>query len=117
MASFNKLIIMGRLGRDPELREFTGSTLCSFPVATSEKWSGSDGSKQERTTWHDVKIWGKQAENCAQYLKKGSQVLVEGSVEIYEYEKDGEKRRSYQVAARNVQFISTPKLDDDDPPF
>ena len=79
--SVNKVILIGNLGKDPELR-FTsnGSAVAKFPIATSEVWNDRDGNKQERTEWHNIIVWGKQGESCGQYLAKGRQVFVEGSI-------------------------------------
>ena len=79
--SVNKVILVGNLGKDPEVR-FTGGgrAVCKFPLATSETWNDAEGHKQERTEWHNVVVWGKQGENCGQYLSKGRQVYVEGSI-------------------------------------
>ena len=83
----NKVILIGNLGKDPEVR-FTpnGKALAKFSVATSEKWTDQQGQKQERTEWHNVVVWGKQAETCGQYLSKGRQVFVEGSIRTRSYD-------------------------------
>ena len=79
--SVNKVILVGNLGKDPEVR-FTGGgrAVCKFPLATSETWNDAEGHKQERTEWHNIVVWGKQGENCGQYLSKGRQVYVEGAI-------------------------------------
>ncbi len=103
----NKVIIVGNLGKDPEVR-FTpgGRALARFPVATSEKWTDQDGNRQERTEWHNVVVWGKQAETCGQYLAKGRQVYVEGSLRSRQYDdKDGNRRYITEVVARDVRFL------------
>jgi len=103
----NKVIIVGNLGRDPEVR-FTqsGRPMCKFPVATSEKWTDQQGQKKEHTEWHNVVVWGKQAENCGQYLSKGRQVYVEGSLRTRNYDdKDGNKRYITELIARDVRFL------------
>src|SRR5690606_26707219 len=103
----NKAIILGNLGKDPEVR-FTnsGQAVCQFSVATSERWLDSDGNKQERTEWHNVVVWGKQAENCGQYLNKGSQVFVEGRIQTRSYDdKDGNKRYMTEIVAKDVRFL------------
>jgi single-strand DNA-binding protein len=103
----NKAIILGNLGKDPELR-FTpsGRAVARFPVATSERWTDQNNQRQEHTEWHNVVVWGKQAENCSQYLSKGRQVFVEGSIRTRNYnDKDGNKRYVTEIIARNVQFI------------
>lgn len=103
MASFNKIIIVGYLGRDPEMRYTPqGTAVCNFSVATSEKKGD-----QELTTWFRVQVWGKQAENVNQYLSKGSQVYVEGRLRQDEYtDKEGNKRTTLEVNASDVRFLS-----------
>ena len=103
----NKVILVGNLGKDPEVR-FTqnGRAVARFPVATSERWTDQDGNRQERTEWHNVVVWGKQAETCGQYLAKGRQVFVEGSIRSRQYDdKDGNKRYITEVIARDVRFL------------
>lgn len=105
----NKVIIIGNLGKDPEVR-FTesGRAVCKFSVATSESWTDRDGQRQERTDWHNVVVWGKQAETCGQYLAKGRQVYVEGSIQTRSYDdKDGNKRWITEIVARNVRFLGS----------
>ncbi len=103
----NKVILVGNLGKDPEVR-FTpgGKAVAKFPVATSERWTDPDGTRQERTEWHNVVVWGKQAETCGQYLAKGRQVFVEGAIRSRQYDdKDGNKRYITEVVARDVRFL------------
>ncbi|HYL57744.1 MAG TPA: single-stranded DNA-binding protein [Candidatus Acidoferrales bacterium] len=108
-ASVNKVILIGNLGRDPETR-FTnsGSSVTNFSLATKESFADKSGGRQERTDWHNIIVWGKQGENCAQYLKKGSPVYVEGRISYREYEaKDGSgKRKVTEIVAMRVQFLS-----------
>lgn len=123
MPSFNQATIMGHLGKDPELR-YTGSgkPVCNFSVATSEVWKDADGEKHEDTQWHNIVTWNRTAENCAQYLQKGSLVFLQGPIktESYDDKKDGIKRYFTKIVAYTVKFL-TPKgerrLDDqaDDP--
>ena len=103
----NKVILVGNLGKDPEVR-FTpsGKAVCKFPVATSERWTDQQGQKQERTEWHNVVVWGKQAESCGQYLSKGRQVFVEGSIHTRSYDdREGNKRYITEITAREVRFL------------
>ena len=103
----NKVILVGNLGKDPEVR-FTpnGRALAKFSVATSEKWTDQQGQKQERTEWHNIVVWGKQAETCGQYLSKGRQVYVEGSIRTRNYDdKDGNKKYITEIVARDVRFL------------
>jgi single-strand DNA-binding protein len=109
-ASVNKVILIGNLGRDPETR-FTnsGSSVTSFSVATTEQFADKGGTRQERTEWHNITVWGKQGEACAQYLKKGSSVYIEGRITYREYEaKDGSgKRKATDIVAMRVQFLNS----------
>lgn len=105
--SFNKCILIGRLGKDPELK-FTpsGAAVCSFSIATSEAWEDKSGEKKERTEWHQVVVWGSLAELCSKYLSKGRQAMVEGKVSTREWpDKNGGKRYSTEVIASSVQFL------------
>ena len=105
--SVNKIILVGNLGKDPEVR-FTGSgrAVCKFPLATSEVWNDAEKGRQERTEWHNVVVWGKQGETCGQYLSKGRQVYVEGSIRTRTYDdKDGNRRYMTEVIAQSVRFL------------
>lgn len=110
----NKAIIVGRLGRDPEVRyTSSGTPVASFSVATDEKWTGQDGSKQSKTEWHNIVAWRRLAEICEQYLKKGKLVYIEGRIETREWDdKDGNKRRTTEIIANNMQMLSS-RGDDD----
>lgn len=111
MANLNKVMLIGRLGFDPELRYTQSNTaVATLRMATSEKWTDRQtGEKKEATEWHRVIVWGKQAENCEKYLKKGSLAYVEGSLQTRDWQdKDGNKRRTTEVKAQRVQFL-TPK--------
>ena len=93
MSSVNKVILIGHLGADPELRDAGGQKVANLRLATSESWTDKGGQKQERTEWHRVTVWGKQAEFCGQYLSKGRQVYIEGRIKSKEYtDKDGNRR-------------------------
>ena len=107
MASVNKAIIVGNLGRDPEVRYTqSGQAVASFTVATTETWTGRESDRQERTDWHNIVVWGKQAETCGQYLSKGRQVYIEGSIRPRSYEdRDGNKRYITEIVAQRVQFL------------
>ncbi len=108
--SVNKVILLGRLGKDPELRYTTnGSAVCNFPVATSESWNDKSGQKQEKTEWHRVVVWGKLAELCNQYLTKGRQAFLEGKLQTRSWDdQTGNKRYSTEIQASTVQFIGGP---------
>jgi len=109
MASFNKIIIVGHLGKDPEIRYMTdGTAVCNFSVATTEKRKDRSGEMQENTLWFRVNVWGKQADAVNQYLSKGRQVYVEGRLSQQEYtDKDGNRRTSLEVRATDVQFLGS----------
>ena len=107
MSSVNKIIILGNLGADPELRYTQGGqAVCNLRVATTEIWNDKDGNKQERTEWHAVSVWGKQGENCAHFLAKGRQVYVEGRLQSREYaDKGGVTRKVWEIMGDNVVFL------------
>ena len=104
----NKVILIGNLGRDPEVR-FTngGQAVANFSIATSESWTDkSSGQKQEKTEWHRIVVWGKLAELCGEYLKKGRQAYVEGRLQTREWtDKEGKKNYTTEVVANTVQFL------------
>lgn len=107
MASVNKVLLIGNLGKDPEVR-FTpsGRAVAKFSLATTDSWTDQESGKQERTEWHNVVVWGKQAESCGQYLSKGRQVYIEGSIRSRSYDdKDGNKRYITEIVAQRVQFL------------
>lgn len=107
MASFNRIIIVGYLGRDPELRYTPqGTPVCNFSVATTERRKDRAGEPQEITTWFNVNVWGNRAEVINQYLSKGKQVYVEGRLTQREWQdRDGNNRTTLDVSATDVQFI------------
>ncbi|MFH1035014.1 MAG: single-stranded DNA-binding protein [Pseudomonadota bacterium] len=104
----NKVILIGNLGADPEMKYTAGGTaICKFRLATTEVFKDRDGNQQERTEWHRVVAWAKLAEICGQYLSKGKQVYVEGSLRTSSWDdNDGNKRYMTEVNARDVQFLS-----------
>jgi len=103
--SVNKVILIGRLGADPELRAVGDTHVANFSIATNEKWTDKAGEKQERTEWHRVAVWGKSAENAAKYLAKGREVYIEGKIQTHSYEKDGTTRYATDIKADKVVFI------------
>jgi single-strand DNA-binding protein len=140
MASLNKVILIGNLGRDPELRYTTGGTpVANFTMATTDRWKDkASGERKERTEWHRIVVWAKQAEIVGEYLHKGKQVYIEGSLRTREWEdRDGNKRYTTEVVAQQVlmlgkaadrpagavveggQAVAEPEavFDDDDIPF
>jgi single-strand DNA-binding protein len=105
--SVNKAIILGHLGRDPELRTgVSGDPFCTFSLATTRHWKGADGEKRERTDWHDVVVSGRQATHCAKYLHKGRQVYVEGSITHSKRGEPGRERYYTNIRAREVRFLA-----------
>ena len=108
MSGVNKVIIIGRLGQDPEMKAVgQGTTVTRLNVATSENWVGKDGQKQERTEWHRITVWGKLAEICGKYLAKGRQVYVEGRLQTRSWEDNGVKKYSTEIVATTVQFLGS----------
>lgn len=106
MASLNRALLIGNLGRDPETRYLTnGDMVCSLSIATTETWKDKSGAKQEKTEWHRVSAFRRLAEIAHEYLKKGSQVYIEGRIETRTYEKDGEKRYSTEIVASELKML------------
>lgn len=107
MASVNKVILLGNLGRDPETRYTTGGdAVTNLSIATSEQWKDKNGEKQERTEWHRVVLFGRQAEVAGEYLKKGRSVYIEGRLQTRKYtDKDGVEKYSTEVVADRMQLI------------
>lgn len=110
MASVNKAIIVGNLGRDPEMRYTQSNTaVCNFTVATTDTWSDRNGEKQERTEWHRIVAWGRLAEICSQYLQKGKQVYIEGRLQTREWEdQQGQKKYTTEIVAQTMQMLGRP---------
>jgi single-strand DNA-binding protein len=105
--SVNKVILVGRLGRDPETR-YTGGgqAVANFSVATDETYKDRNGERQKRTEWHKIVVWGKQAEIAQQYLKKGSLIFIEGRIQSREWQdKEGQKRTSFEIVASNFRML------------
>lgn len=110
MASMQKLILIGYLGKDPDTRYTpSGSAITTFSVATAERWKDRNTQEQkERTTWHYIEAWGRTAEVCAEYLHKGDQVYIEGKIRNEEWDgDDGQKKRMTKVRVDSVQFLNT----------
>ena len=109
MQGVNKVILVGRLGQDPEIRATpSGQTVASLRVATSESWI-KDGQREERTEWHRVVVWGKQAENVGKFLSKGRAVFIEGKIQTrsWDDQQSGQKRYMTEIVASNVQFLDS----------
>lgn len=107
MASVNKVIIIGNLGRDPEVRYLpSGDAVATLNVATTEQWKDKAGERQEQTEWHRIAFFGRQAEVCAEYLKKGSQIYVEGRLQTRKYtDKEGVERYSTEIRGDRMQML------------
>ncbi len=107
--SFNQVILMGNLTRDPELRAIpSGQNVCNFGLALNRRFKGSDGEWQEATDFIDIVAWGPLGERVAQYLSKGSQCLVNGRLQYRAWEQDGQKRSKVEVVAQDVTFLGSP---------
>lgn len=115
--SFNKVILVGNLGRDPELRYTpNGDPVCSFSMATNERRKDKTGEMQDQTTWFRVTLWGKRAENASQYLVKGRPVYIEGRLRVEEWtDKDGKPRHTLEVTGTDMQFIGGGNKEEDRP--
>ena len=107
MSGVNKVIVLGRLGADPEVKTVSSNqTVTRLSVATSENWTDKEGQKQERTEWHRIVVWGKLAELCGKYLAKGRQVYVEGRLQTRSWEdQQGQKKYTTEIVANTVQFL------------
>ena len=107
MASLNKVMLIGRLGADPEIRYTpSGSAVANFRMATTERWTSKEGEKQERTEWHKIVAWRKLGETCGEYLHKGSLVYIEGSLQTRDWEdRDGNKRWTTEIVAYRMQML------------
>jgi single-strand DNA-binding protein len=126
----NKSILIGRLGKDPETRNFENGSVTTFSLATSETYKDRSGNRQEKTEWHNISFWGKQGEIVAKYFKKGDSILVEGKIAYREYEKDGRRCFITEIQCSSFEFLAKSSVsnvsglptenepgDDDDLPF
>lgn len=107
MSGVNKVILVGRLGTDPEVKTVSGgNTVARLSLATSENWTDREGQRQERTEWHRVVVWGKLAELCGKYLSKGRQAYVEGRLQTRSWEdQQGQKKYTTEIVASTIQFL------------
>lgn len=107
MAGVNKVILVGNLGRDPEVRYTSdGKPVANFTLATTERWNDPSGERREKTEWHRIVVWGKQAEIAGEYLKKGRQVFIEGSLQTREWtDRDNNKRQTTEVRVLRFQML------------
>jgi single-strand DNA-binding protein len=118
MSGVNKVILVGRLGADPEVKQTNGGgSVCNFSVATSERFKGKDGEQQEKTEWHKIVVFGRLADICGEHLRKGKQVFVEGRLQSrsWDDEKTGAKKYVTEIVAQSVQFLGDSKRDDAQP--
>jgi single-strand DNA-binding protein len=113
MAGLNKVMLIGRLGRDPEIRySQQGTAVVNFPLATGEQWTDKNtGERQEKTEWHRIVVFGKQAEVCEKYLSKGREVFIEGRLQTRNYEKEGQTHYTTEVVVSGFQFIGPKPAD------
>ncbi len=107
MSGVNKAILVGHLGRDPEVRYTkSGQVVTNFSLATTERWTGRDGNREERTEWHRIVAWGKLGETCGQYLSKGKQVYIEGRIQTREWQDNsGNNRTTTEIIAANMVML------------
>jgi single-strand DNA-binding protein len=110
MAGINKVLLIGRLGADPEIRYTnSGAPVANFRIATSETWTSKEGKKEEKTEWHKIVAWGKLGELCGEYLSKGRRVFIEGKIQTRSWDdKNGEKKYMTEIIAQTVQFLDGP---------
>jgi single-strand DNA-binding protein len=110
MASVNKVILIGNLGSDPEMRTTAnGTAVANFRIATNEQWTNRNGERAERTEWHRIVAWGRTAEICNQYLRKGRSVYIEGRLQTRQWDdRDGNRRYTTEVIAQVMQMLGRP---------
>lgn len=112
MASLNRVCLIGNLGKDPEIRSIpSGSKVASFSIATTESYTGKDGNKQDKTEWHNIVLWRGLADIAEKYLRKGSQVYIEGKLQTRSWDdKDGQKRYITEIVAENLVMLGKPEF-------
>ena len=104
--SFNKICLIGNLGKDPEVKTFdNGNSVTKFTLATSETYKDKQGQKQTETEWHNITAWGKLGEICSQYLKKGSKIYAEGQLKSRKYDVNGETRTAYEITIKEMRML------------
>jgi single-strand DNA-binding protein len=110
MAGVNKVILVGHLGADPEVRyTAAGKAVATMRLATTEQWTGKDGEKGERTEWHRIVAWDRLGDTCGKYLHKGSQIYIEGRLQTRSWEdKEGNKRYTTEIVAQTMQMLGSP---------
>ena len=104
--SFNKICLIGNLGKDPEVKTFdNGNSVTKFTLATYETYKDKQGQKQTETEWHNITAWGKLGEICSQYLKKGSKIYAEGQLKSRKYDVNGETRTAYEITIKEMRML------------
>ncbi len=112
-----KTILIGNLGNDPELRDVNGTPVCSFSVATSERWKDREGNKQEKTEWHKIVAWGDLANICANYLRRGTKVFIEGKNRTRKWkDQNGVERYITEIQAKEMEILSSANNGNNAPP-
>jgi single-strand DNA-binding protein len=108
MSGLNKVMLIGRLGKSPEVKHTpSGAVVCNFSLAMEESWKDKSGERQKKTEWHEIVAWGRLAEVCGEYLKKGAQVYVEGKLQTQEWEKDGVKRKAVKIVILSMVMLGS----------
>lgn len=108
MSSINKVILIGNVGKDPEIKSFEGGNkVANFSLATSEKFKDKNGQKQEKSEWHNIAIWGKLADVVERYVKKGDKIYLEGKLTTRSWEKDGEKKYMTEVVCNQMTMLGS----------
>jgi len=103
--SVNKILLIGRIGKDAELKQAGNTSVCNFSLATSETWNDKSGTKQERIEWHQLVVFGRMAESLSKYLTKGKLIFCDGQIRYESYEKDGIKRYATKIVVQNIKFL------------
>ena len=108
MAALNKVLLIGNLGKDPELKYTQGGTaVCTFSLATTESYKDKDGNRQDKTEWHNIVVWRRNAEVAAEYLKKGKQIYIEGKLQTRSWEQDGQKKYMTEIVVDRFLMLGT----------
>ncbi len=110
--SVNKVFLLGNVGRDPEVRHFENGSTASFPLATSERFKDRNGNLQDRTEWHNIVVGGNQAKVIEDYVKKGSQLFIEGKIRTRKYQQDGVDKYITEIVVERFQLLGRPKAQD-----
>jgi len=113
MANLNKVMLIGRLGQDPEVKDVGDSKVANFSIATNDTWKDKKGEKQEKTEWHSCQAWGRLADLAAMYLFKGNQVYVEGALQTREWTKNNEKRYTTEIKVFKIEFLESKSSSDE----